>query len=107
MSAPRTSHLVCYDIGESPRRLARVHRRLIRLATPIQYSVFLARTGPAGLDRILETLARTIDPRRDDVRIYPIPADPLLTVLGRPLLPDGLLWSAAPARGDPPSPGRR
>ncbi|MBX6323926.1 MAG: CRISPR-associated endonuclease Cas2 [Rhodospirillaceae bacterium] len=99
MTAARTTYLVCYDIAESPRRLARVRRGLVAVAAPVQYSVFLGQFTPAERAHVLRRLAILIDPRRDDVRLYPVPADPLVEVLGRPVLPPGVFSAAARLQG--------
>jgi CRISPR-associated protein Cas2 len=64
--------LVGYDIA-SPRRLRRVHHYLKRRAFPVQYSLFVALLDEPGLNRLLQELARLIDPRQDDVRAWPVP----------------------------------
>jgi CRISPR/Cas system-associated endoribonuclease Cas2 len=61
---------VCYDITE-PRRLARVWRAVREFAVPLQYSVFWTRLNDVGVDVALNAIAAWIDPRRDDVRLYP------------------------------------
>jgi hypothetical protein len=43
-------------------------------------------------------LAAEIDPRRDDVRLYALPEQPKIDVLGRSILPDGVF---APLPGVP------
>jgi CRISPR-associated endonuclease Cas2 len=97
----RTSYLVCYDISESPRRLARVRRRLVEIAVPVQYSVFVGTFSAAERRDALSTLARNIDPRLDDVRFYPIPADPIFEFLGRPVLRDGIFLRHALSSSGP------
>lgn len=95
MTAPRTTYLVCYDIstvqGNGQSRLARVRRHLLELAAPIQYSVFCGSFTPAGRNAVLEGLARRIDPRFDDVRLYPLPTSPTVHRLGRDPFPEGIL----------------
>lgn len=100
MTKPSTSYLICYDISESRpganRRLVRVRRRLLGVATPLQYSVFCGTFTAAGRRAILSELAEVIDPRCDDVRLYPISTDPWLARIGRAILPEGLI---GPERG--------
>jgi CRISPR-associated protein Cas2 len=86
----RTPCLICYDISESQSRLVRVRRVLIDRALPIQLSVFLGRFTRAQRRELLKDLGTTIDPRRDDVRLYPLPDRPNIELLGRPLLTDGV-----------------
>jgi CRISPR-associated endonuclease Cas2 len=85
-----TSFLVCYDISMSQRRLARVRRRLARVATPLQQSVFLGHFTAAERRTVIGMLARSIDPAADDVRIYPVPNRPAILMLGRGALPEGI-----------------
>ena len=84
------SWLIAYDIAD-PRRLGRVHRYLKGEAVPVQYSMFTASTTGNGIRRIRDGLAKRIDPRRDDVRIYLLPRSLDIAHLGRPYLPEGLL----------------
>jgi CRISPR-associated protein Cas2 len=79
--------LIAYDIRE-PRRLARVHRFLTRVAVPVQYSVFAARGSPADMRRLADELRSKIDGRVDDVRIYPVPVNPVVHTIGATLLPE-------------------
>ncbi|MDA8192308.1 MAG: CRISPR-associated endonuclease Cas2 [Gammaproteobacteria bacterium] len=81
--------LVAYDIADS-RRLQRVHRYLKTEGMPVQYSVFLVETSPARMGRIRIGLAALVNPRRDDVRIYPIPMDLDIVSLGRSTWPAGM-----------------
>lgn len=82
--------IIAYDITE-PRRLCRVHRFLRKHAVPVQYSVFATFDTPARIGQLRAELAELIDPRTDDVRIYPVPANPELSVLGTKALPEGVL----------------
>lgn len=97
--------LIAYDI-RNPRRLARVHRFLKREAVPVQYSVFAARGSLADMRRLAEELRGRIDERTDDIRIYPIPDNPLVYTFGTKLLPDDAwLLGLGPALGlSPESP---
>ncbi len=85
--------LIAYDIT-CPRRLGRVHRYLKTVAVPVQYSVFAAEETPAGIQRIRLALANIINPKNDDVRIYPLPNKLELHHYGRHPLPEGLLLLA-------------
>ncbi|MCB1866613.1 MAG: CRISPR-associated endonuclease Cas2 [Chromatiales bacterium] len=66
--------LIAYDIAD-PRRLARAHRVLTRHALALQHSVFLYQSTGPRLAEVLDELGEIIDPRRDDLRAWPI-ADP-------------------------------
>jgi CRISPR-associated protein Cas2 len=88
--------LIAYDIT-CPRRLARMHRYLTKVAVPIEYSVFFV-TGEIGwIMDILAEAANMIDKRSDDLRCYPLPGRGLKTRLGRATLPQGVFYSDLPA----------
>ncbi|MDP1699070.1 MAG: CRISPR-associated endonuclease Cas2 [Xanthomonadaceae bacterium] len=89
--------VIAYDIS-NPRRLARVHRATQRLATAIEYSVFLAQ-WPAHWDirAAMAPIIAQIDPVHDDLRAYPLPRRGLIARLGRATLPPGIHFSALPA----------
>jgi CRISPR-associated protein Cas2 len=82
--------LIAYDIGDK-RRLAHLHRFLCGHATPVQYSVFLARTSASQMGGLVKDIEERIDQREDDVRIYRIPEPTEAFVQGRCMLPDGIL----------------
>jgi len=63
--------LICYDIADE-KRLTRVHKNISGLAAQIQYSVYHLRAEPQQIDQILADLQILIDPREDDIRIYPL-----------------------------------
>jgi CRISPR-associated protein Cas2 len=90
VSDARTGYLVCYDISHSRRRLARVRRRLLGCAVPIQYSVFLGCFTASERRDVISRLAGVIDLREDDVRLYPLPSSPIVVCRGRPVLPAGV-----------------
>lgn len=96
----KSTWLVCYDIAH-PRRLARVHRWLVRHAVPVQYSVFVASGTAAEIDALVQGIARRIEPRRDDVRLYPLERNRPAHVLGRPLLADGIIAASPPGCATP------
>lgn len=84
------AHLIAYDIAD-PKRLYRVHRYLKTVAMDLQYSVFVGRLSARALDRILREIEERIEPREDDVRIYPLPERCQAVALGRQHLPEGVL----------------
>lgn len=90
MSARKLPWLICYDIRD-PRRLQRLHRFMGHNAAPVQYSVFIGRYSAADLRWLCIGIERIIDRRVDDVRCYPLPAEPCLTQIGKSRSPDG--WS--------------
>ena len=89
VNLPR-QYLICYDIAD-PRRLARVHRYLSGHAVPLQYSVFSALLRRRELDDLMAGVAERINPREDDVRVYPLPESPRAVTIGRSFLPDGIM----------------
>ncbi len=89
LNEPRT-WLIAYDIT-SPKRLGRVHRHLRKRAVPVQYSVFVVHDTPAYVGRLRNELMALIDARSDDVRIYPVPENPQLSLLGRRAMPEGVM----------------
>jgi len=93
--SPVSDWIICYDIA-CPRRLGRIHRCLKRVASPLQYSVFLFSGTEPQLQRCLATLEQLMDPRHDDIRAYPLPQRGLRWCLGRPALPAGIQWSGLP-----------
>ncbi|GHU27445.1 CRISPR-associated endoribonuclease Cas2 2 [Betaproteobacteria bacterium] len=87
--------IICYDIAD-PKRLVRLYRYLLKQAVPIQYSVFLFEGDDRQLRACLETAAEQIDKKEDDLRAYPLPQRGLKARVGRPVLPEGILWGALP-----------
>lgn len=90
-----TSFVLCYDIRE-PRRLQRIHRVMIRHATPIEYSIFLLEGGAGDVQGCLDEVLPIMHDE-DDVRCYGLPVWGLQLRLGRPVLPEGILWTGLPA----------
>lgn len=64
-------HIVAYDI-KSPKRLAKVHRQLQKIALPLQKSVFLILANEQRLFKILNQLTLLINSKEDDIRTYPV-----------------------------------
>lgn len=78
----RKGYLVCYDI-RNERRLIQVYRYMKGRGIHLQYSVFFCSLTWEGLQKIKARIRGMIDEREDDVRIYPLPSDPEVVVLGR------------------------
>lgn len=76
-------HVLAYDISMDPRRLVQVHRTVRRWGFPLQYSVFLIPATPTKMRTLLAELEAIIDPRLDDIRVYPLPASVDIVQLGR------------------------
>mgnify|MGYP001190399295 CR=1 FL=1 len=94
-------YLLAYDIAD-PRRLARVARIVSREALRIQYSVYVAELSHRQLRDLVATLRQAVDPRADDLRIYPLPARLDAVWYGRATWPDGIqfedpLWTGLTA----------
>jgi CRISPR-associated protein Cas2 len=77
----KANYLVCYDIREE-RRLSRVYRFMRARGLHLQYSVFYCRLTWQELLSLKSGLRDIVDESEDDVRIYPLPGDPKVSVLG-------------------------
>ena len=92
MARHRRLYLICYDIAEDPKRLRRVARYLEKVAFRVQYSVFVGSFFEYSLEEVLNDLAAIIDPRKDDVRCYPLPEQAEIVLLGPQIFPDDILF---------------
>jgi CRISPR-associated protein Cas2 len=81
--------LISYDIAD-PKRLVRVHRWLKCCGLPVQYSVFAASLNTHELRRLEDQLYARIHPNEDDIRFYPLPAEPKQECLGVQIFPEGI-----------------
>ena len=77
----KTPYLVCYDIA-SPKRLQRLHRKVSAMAVMIQYSVYFAELNRREVDLLIGEIKDCILSSEDDVRLYPLPRDVQVDVLG-------------------------
>ena len=91
MARRRRLYLICYDIAEDPKRLNQVARYLGKVAFRVQYSVFVGSFFEHSLKGVLRGLEQIIDPRKDDVRCYPLPDQAEVVLLGPQLFPDDIL----------------
>ncbi|MDQ5911217.1 MAG: CRISPR-associated protein Cas2 [Pseudomonadota bacterium] len=92
MAKKQRLYLICYDISEDPKRLTRVARYLSKHAFRVQYSVFIGSFFEAELEKVLDGLEGIIDPRKDDVRCYPLPEQvDGVVLLGRQIFPEDIL----------------
>lgn len=82
--------LITYDITD-PKRLVRLHRFLVKQATPVQYSVFHFEGSAVQMKRLMSDIAMRIDLRTDDVRGYQLSGQLSIDTIGRGGLPDGTL----------------
>lgn len=83
-------HLVAYDIAD-PKRLTRVHRCLRGWGIPLQFSVWLVPARRADLERLCAQLDALIVDADDDIRIYALPACPLVVTRGCARFQPGVL----------------
>ena len=88
--------LIGYDITDH-RRLCRIHRAMIKRATPIEYSIFLFVGSETALAECLASVSALIDAKTDDVRCYTLPARGHQERIGRATLPAGIQWTGLPA----------
>lgn len=89
-------YLIGYDIAES-KRLLKIHRRMIKYATPIQYSVFLLEGSEKLLKACLDEVMTVFHKKEDDLRVYPLPPNASQWQLGKSCFPEGIIWTAMPA----------
>jgi len=82
-------YLLCYDIADD-KRLARIHRTAVENGQPIQYSVFLLIKTEEELESLVRELQSEMDPREDDIRIYPLNNPTRVDTLGQPVRPEGI-----------------
>ena len=64
-------YLVAYDIAD-PSRLRRVHYQTKKEGLPVQKSVFLVKGTEPEVEAFFDRLEKIMDPRRDDLRAYPV-----------------------------------
>ncbi|MEW6068007.1 MAG: CRISPR-associated endonuclease Cas2 [Nitrospirota bacterium] len=86
----KANYLVCYDITK-PRRLQRVYKFIKGRGLHIQYSVFHCSLTWPNLVELKEKLRQLIDEEKDDIRIYPLPSEEKVIVMGcGDRVPDGI-----------------
>ena len=86
----KAHYLVCYDITD-PRRLSRVLKLMKGKGIHLQYSVFHCSLTWPGLSELKEKLGYIIDGEKDDIRIYPLPSEEKLIIMGcGDRVPDGV-----------------
>ena len=77
----KANYLVCYDIAE-PKRLAKVYKFIKGQGIHLQYSVFHCSLTWQQLLQLEEKISWLIDEEEDDVRIYPLPSNAKMIVMG-------------------------
>ncbi|HSW62257.1 MAG TPA: CRISPR-associated endonuclease Cas2 [Dissulfurispiraceae bacterium] len=86
----KNNYLVCYDIADECR-LQRVLRYMKARGLHVQYSVFYCKLGWNDLQIMKDELKAMIAERKDDVRIYPLPAKlPVLAMGCGGRIPEGV-----------------
>lgn len=89
------SFVIGYDITE-PKRLQRIHRRMCAHAVPLEYSIFMLDGSATARDACLADVVPLIDAGSDDLRCHALPQRGLQLRLGRPALPEGIVWTGLP-----------
>jgi CRISPR-associated protein Cas2 len=87
MSERRLPWLLAYDV-RCPLRVQRLHRRLVRVGAPVQYSVFLIHATTDEMERLMDALASGWIAQEDDLRAYPIGERGSVAALGAPRCPE-------------------
>lgn len=77
----KANYLICYDIS-APKRLSRLYRFMKGRGIHLQYSVFHCSLTWQQLLQLNEKLSWLIDEEEDDVRIYPLPSNGKVVVMG-------------------------
>jgi len=77
----KANYLICYDIT-GHERLSRVFKLMKQNGIHIQYSVFYCRLTWQNLVELKARLNSLINPEEDDVRIYPLPSELKVAILG-------------------------
>lgn len=86
----KANYLICYDIKDD-KRLMKVHKYLKGISLKLQYSVFYGYLDWDELSEVKETLKELINENEDDIRIYPLPSNPKVFVLGQgDRIPEGV-----------------
>lgn len=87
-----SNYLVCYDIADEGR-LYRVYKETKTRGLHIQYSVFFCRLTRNELIELKKALNGIIERSEDDIRIYPLPSDMKVVVMGQgDRLPEGITF---------------
>ena len=70
----RRTYLVCYDVSE-PKRLQRVHAKMLGYGEPAQYSVFLCELSRKELAMMRADLDEQIDSSADRIMVVDMGAE--------------------------------
>ncbi|MCX7991440.1 MAG: CRISPR-associated endonuclease Cas2 [Proteobacteria bacterium] len=86
----KSNYLISYDIRDE-KRLTKIHNYLKSRCLKLQYSVFYGYLSWQELNELKERLLELIDENQDDVRIYPLPSEPKVIVMGQgDRIPEGV-----------------
>ncbi|MDG6882244.1 CRISPR-associated endoribonuclease Cas2 [Phocoenobacter uteri] len=89
-------YLIGYDISNE-KRLQRIYRKMLKYATPIQYSVFIFEGSDTHLQKCINDILIILHEKEDDLRIYPLPMRGLQWQIGKPTFPEGIIWTGLPS----------
>ncbi len=85
-----SNYLVCYDIRDEVR-LMKIYKLMKKRGLHIQYSVFHCRLSRDELLELKTSLRNIIEQSMDDIRIYPLPTDMKVVVMGQgDRIPEGV-----------------
>ena len=65
-------YLIGYDISDE-KRLQKIHKKMVKYATPIQYSIFLLDGTRKELQICIDDILTILNKKQDDLRVYPLP----------------------------------
>lgn len=86
----KENYLVCYDIADE-KRLRNVFKYIKQFGLHLQYSVFYCRFTWKELEKFKAGLKEIIDRKKDDIRIYPLPSELKVLIMGcGDRIPDGV-----------------
>lgn len=86
--------LIAYDI-KNPKRLAKVGRYINKEAVRMQYSIYVLAGTRRKMDEVSAELEKLINPKEDDVRVYPMGENTRLWGLGTQFILDGNILTDA------------
>jgi len=85
-----SNYLVCYDVRDEVR-LMKIYKLMKKRGLHIQYSVFHCRLSRDELIELKTSLRNIIEQSMDDIRIYPLPTDMKVVVMGQgDRIPEGV-----------------
>ncbi len=85
-----SNYLVCYDVRDEVR-LMKIYKLMKKRGLHIQYSVFHCRLSRDELLELKTSLRNIIEQSMDDIRIYPLPTDMKVVVMGQgDRIPEGV-----------------